>query len=138
MFGFSQEFAEYRMYNEGDDPRFIDWNVYARTDRTYIKRFLGDTNSHLMILLDASASMGFGGPPVNKLRYAQFLSASLAFLAARPHDAVGCQNKQFARRPHPHVPNPGVEFAEQRFLVVDPAADHLQAISRFPALDASI
>lgn len=90
MFGFSQEFAEYRMYNEGDDPRFIDWNVYARTDRTYIKRFLGDTNSHLMILLDASASMGFGGPPITKLRYAQFLAASLAFLAARQHDAVGC------------------------------------------------
>jgi len=90
VFGFSQEFAEYRMYNEGDDPRFIDWNVYARTDRTYIKRFLGDTNSHLMILLDASASMGFGGPPVTKLRYAQFLAASLAFLATRQHDAVGC------------------------------------------------
>ena len=90
MFGFSQEFAEYRAYSEGDDPRFIDWNVYARTERTYIKRFLGDTNSHLMILLDASASMGFGGPPVSKLRYAQFLAASLAFLAARQHDAVGC------------------------------------------------
>ena len=90
MFGFSQEFAEYRMYNEGDDPRFIDWNVFARTERTYIKRFLGDTNSHLMILLDASASMGFGGPPVSKLRYAQFLAASLAYLAARQHDAVGC------------------------------------------------
>ena len=90
MFGFSQEFAEYRSYNEGDDPRFIDWNVFARTEKTYIKRFLGDTNSHLMILLDASASMGFGGPPVSKLRYAQFLAASLAFLAARQHDAVGC------------------------------------------------
>lgn len=90
MFGFSQEFAEYRAYNEGDDPRFIDWNVYARSNRTYIKRFLGDTNSHLMILLDASASMGFGGPPVSKLRYAQFLGASLAFLASRQHDAVGC------------------------------------------------
>lgn len=89
-FGFSQEFAEYRAYAEGDDPRFIDWNVYARTGRTFIKRFLGDTNSHLMILLDASASMGFGGPPVTKLRYAQFLGASLAFLAARQHDAVGC------------------------------------------------
>jgi len=89
-FGFSQEFAEYRAYNEGDDPRFIDWNVYARTNRTYIKRFLGDTNSHLMIMLDASASMGFGGPPVSKLRYAQFVAASLAFLATRQHDAVGC------------------------------------------------
>lgn len=90
LFGFSQEFAEYRAYAEGDDPRFIDWNVYARTERTYIKRFLGETNSHLMILLDASASMGFGGPPVSKLRYAQFLAASLAYLAARQHDAVGC------------------------------------------------
>jgi len=89
-FGFSQEFAEYRAYAEGDDPRFIDWNVYARTGRTYIKRFLGETNSHLMILLDASASMGFGGPPVSKLDYAKFLAASLAYLAARQHDAVGC------------------------------------------------
>ena len=89
-FGFSQEFAEYRMYEEGDDPRFIDWNVYARTGRTYIKRFLGDTNSHLMILLDSSASMGFGGPPVSKLQYAKFLAASLAYLASRQHDAVGC------------------------------------------------
>ena len=89
-FGFSQEFAEYRAYAEGDDPRFIDWNVYARTDRTYIKRFLGDTNSHLMILLDASASMGFGGPPVSKLRYGQFLGASLAYLASQQHDTVGC------------------------------------------------
>ena len=90
MFGFSQEFAEYRAYAEGDDPRFIDWNVFARTEKTYIKRFLGDTNSHLMLLLDASASMGFGGPPVTKLRYGQFLAASLAWLASRQHDAVGC------------------------------------------------
>lgn len=90
QFGFSQEFAEYRAYAEGDDPRFIDWNVFARTGRTYIKRFLGDTNSHLMLLLDASASMGFGGPPVTKLRYSKFLAASLAYLASRQHDAVGC------------------------------------------------
>jgi uncharacterized protein (DUF58 family) len=88
--GFSQEFAEYRAYAEGDDPRFIDWNVYARTERMYIKRFLGETNSHLMILLDASASMGFGGPPVSKLLYGKFLAASLAYLASRQHDAVGC------------------------------------------------
>ena len=88
-FGFSQEFAEYRPYNEGDDPRFIDWNVFARSEKMYIKRFLGETNSHLMLMLDASASMGFGGPPVTKLRYAQFLAASLAYLASRQHDAVG-------------------------------------------------
>ena len=89
-FGFSQEFAEYRTYNEGDDPRFIDWNVYARSERMVVKRFLGETNSHLMLLLDASASMGFGGPPVTKLRYGQYLAASLAYLASRQHDAVGC------------------------------------------------
>jgi len=88
-FGFSQEFAEYRAYAEGDDPRFIDWNVYARTDRVVVKRFLGDTNSHLMLLLDASASMGFGSAALSKLHYAQLLAASLAYLACRQHDAVG-------------------------------------------------
>lgn len=89
LFGFSQEFAEYRSYTEGDDPRFIDWNVYARNDRTVIKRFLGETNSHLVVLLDASASMGYGTGRVTKLRYAQFLAASLAYIASRQHDAVG-------------------------------------------------
>lgn len=88
-FGFSQEFAEYRAYAEGDDPRFVDWNVYARTDRTYIKRFQGETNTRLMIALDASASMGFGAGPVNKLRYAKFLAAALAYMAIQQHDPVG-------------------------------------------------
>lgn len=91
-YGFSQEFVEYRAYTEGDDPRYIDWNVYARTDRTYIKRFLGETNSHLMILLDTSASMGFGSKKANdisKLQYGKYLAASLAYLAAQQHDAVG-------------------------------------------------
>jgi uncharacterized protein (DUF58 family) len=89
QFGFSQEFAEYRAYTAGDDPRFIDWNVYARTDRVVVKRFLGETNSHLMLLLDASASMAFGSAAVTKLRYAQLLAASLAYLTTRQHDAVG-------------------------------------------------
>jgi uncharacterized protein (DUF58 family) len=89
FFGFSQEFAEYRAYAEGDDPRFVDWNVYARTDRTYIKRYVGETNTHLVILLDASASMGFGSKAVTKLTYGKFLAATLAYLAARQHDAVG-------------------------------------------------
>lgn len=88
-FGFSQEFVEYRQYAEGDDPRYIDWNVYSRTDRTYIKRFLGETNSHLMLLLDTSASMGFGSGATTKLQYGKYLGASLAYLAARQHDAVG-------------------------------------------------
>jgi uncharacterized protein (DUF58 family) len=88
-FGFSQEFREYRAYVEGDDPRFVDWNVYARTDRTYIKRYEGETNTRLMILLDASASMGFASQAVSKLQYAKFLAAALAYLAARQHDPVG-------------------------------------------------
>jgi uncharacterized protein (DUF58 family) len=89
FFGFSQEFREYKAYGEGDDPRFIDWNVYARSDRTYIKRFLGETNTHLVILLDASASMNFGSGAVTKLQYGKFLAATLAYLASRQHDAVG-------------------------------------------------
>jgi len=89
FFGFSQEFAEYRAYAEGDDPRFVDWNVYARTDRTYIKRYIGETNTRLVILLDASASMGYGSGKITKLKYAKFLAATLAYLAARQHDAVG-------------------------------------------------
>ena len=88
-FGFSQEFAEYKAYAEGDDPRFIDWNVFARTDRTYIKRYLGETNTRLMIALDVSASMGYGTGPVNKLRYAKFVAASLAYMAIHQHDPVG-------------------------------------------------
>lgn len=91
-YGFSQEFVEYRAYAEGDDPRYIDWNVFARTGKTYIKRFLGETNTHLMLLLDSSASMGFGGSgghAVTKLQFGKFLAASLAYLASRQHDAVG-------------------------------------------------
>jgi uncharacterized protein (DUF58 family) len=89
LFGFSQEFAEYRSYTEGDDPRHIDWNVVSRTDRVYVKRFLGETNTHLMILVDCSASMGYGSGALAKLEYARFLAASLAYLSTRQHDAVG-------------------------------------------------
>lgn len=94
-FGFSQEFAEYRAYVPGDDPRFIDWNVLARTDRTFVKRFFGDTNARLMIAIDASGSMaaldGAGAPQrgVSKLAYARFVAAALVYLAMRQHDAVG-------------------------------------------------
>jgi len=89
FFGFSLEFAEYRPYTPGDDPRFIDWNVLSRTDRTYIKRFLGETNTHLVILVDSSASMGYQSNGVSKLDYAKYLAASLAYLSTRQHDAVG-------------------------------------------------
>ena len=88
-FGFSQEFQEYRAYSEGDDPRFVDWNVYARPDRTYVRRFEGETNTRLMLLLDASASMGYSSQSVSKLQYAKFLAAAFAYLASRQHDPVG-------------------------------------------------
>ncbi len=89
FFGFSQEFAEYRAYSEGDDPRFVDWNVYARTERTYIKRYIGETNTHLVVLLDVSASMNFGSGAVTKLQYAKYLAATLVYLASKQHDAIG-------------------------------------------------
>ena len=88
-FGFSQEFAEYRAYVEGDDLRHVDWNVYARTERAYLKRYRGETNSQLTILLDASRSMKFGSHSVEKLEYARFLAASLAYLASTQRDASG-------------------------------------------------
>jgi uncharacterized protein (DUF58 family) len=92
-FGFSQEFAEYRPYVPGDDLRHIDWNVFARNDRMYIKRFFGDTNCQLMILLDTSISMdpdaGFHQAAVSKLDYAKIFAAALVYLASRQHDAVG-------------------------------------------------
>jgi len=94
-FGFSQEFAEYRAYSQGDDLRHVDWNLFARTERCYLKRYRGETNSQLTILLDASNSMqytsgpGRNGPP-KKMDYARFIAASLFYLAIRnQRDAAG-------------------------------------------------
>lgn len=90
-FGFSQEFAEYRPYVPGDDLRFIDWNVFARTERMFVKRYFGETNTRVMVLLDTSASMGIepSRGAVRKIDYARFLAAAVVYLAARQHDAVG-------------------------------------------------
>ena len=88
-FGFSQEFAEYRAYTPGDDLRHVDWNVFARTERAYLKRYRGETNSQLTILLDASRSMKFGSHETDKLEYAKFLAASLAYMANMQRDAAG-------------------------------------------------
>jgi uncharacterized protein (DUF58 family) len=88
-FGFSQEFAEYRAYTQGDDLRHVDWNVFARTDRCYLKRYRGETNTQLLVLLDTSASMGYGSQAVNKLDYGRFVAASLCYLANVQRDAAG-------------------------------------------------
>src|ERR1700745_3020279 len=80
-FGFSQEFAEYRAYTPGNELRHVDWTVFARTERAYLKRYRGETNSLLTILLDASQSMGFASHGISKMDYARFAAASLFYLA---------------------------------------------------------
>ena len=89
-FGFSQEFAEYRAYSPGDDLRHVDWSLYGRTDRTYIKRYRGETNSQLTVLLDSSRSMEFASSTVTKMDYARYIAASLCYLSIRyQRDAAG-------------------------------------------------
>lgn len=88
-FGFSQEFAEYRAYTPGDDLRHVDWNVYARTEKAYLKRYRGETNTEVTILLDASASMAYKSTGVSKFDYAKFLASALAYLAHLQRDSTG-------------------------------------------------
>jgi uncharacterized protein (DUF58 family) len=89
-FGFSQEFAEYRMYSPGDDLRHVDWNVFARTEKMFLKRYRGETNTQLTVLLDASKSVDWShGKRISKFDYARFLAASLVHLASQQRDAVG-------------------------------------------------
>lgn len=87
--GFSTDFAEHRQYMPGDDIRHLDWKLLGRTDRFYIKKYQGDTNAQIHILLDASASMAYGSGPLTKLQYGQYLASSLAFLGIRQHDSIG-------------------------------------------------
>jgi uncharacterized protein (DUF58 family) len=89
-FGFSQEFAEYRAYNPGDDLRHVDWNVFARSEKMYLKRFRGETNCQVNVLLDTSKSMKYRGTGgMEKLEYAKFLAASVCYLAHLQRDAAG-------------------------------------------------
>jgi uncharacterized protein (DUF58 family) len=89
-FGFSQEFAEYRAYSPGDDLRHVDWNVFARTERAYLKRYRGETNTLLTVLLDASSSMNFTSHRVTKMDYARYVAASLFYLTTQSQrDAAG-------------------------------------------------
>jgi uncharacterized protein (DUF58 family) len=88
--GFSVEFAEYRQYLPGDDLSTLDWKVYARTDRHYVKKFEEETNLECHLLLDVSASMAYrGGAAMSKLAYGSVLAASLAYLMNRQRDAAG-------------------------------------------------
>ena len=88
-FGFSQEFAEYRAYTPGDDLRHVDWNVFARTERAYLKRYRGETNTAVHVLLDVSASMNYGSGVVKKISYAKFLASAIVYLAHLQRDSAG-------------------------------------------------
>ncbi|HVC21802.1 MAG TPA: DUF58 domain-containing protein [Vicinamibacterales bacterium] len=87
--GFSVEFAEYRQYMPGDDISTIDWKVFARSDRYYVKKFEEETNLECHLLLDISRSMGYGSGAMTKLEYGACLAASLGYLMNRQRDAVG-------------------------------------------------
>lgn len=87
--GSSLDFAQHRSYQPGDDLRRIDWRVYGRTDRFYIKEYDADTNASVVFALDQSGSMDFGSGAVTKFEYARFLTASLAWLSQHQGDRVG-------------------------------------------------
>lgn len=87
--GFSVEFTEYRQYAPGDDPRYVDWRVFARSDRYFIKKFEDETNLRCYLLLDRSRSMTYGSGNYTKADYAATLAATLAYFLHRQGDAVG-------------------------------------------------
>jgi uncharacterized protein (DUF58 family) len=87
--GFSVEFTEYRQYTPGDDPRYLDWRLYARTDRYYIKKFEDETNLRCHLLVDGSRSMTYGSLAWTKAEYAHTLAATLAYFLHQQGDALG-------------------------------------------------
>jgi len=109
--GLSLDFAEHRPYQPGDDIRRIDWRVYGRTERFYVKEYEADTNASVTFVLDASASMDFGSGALTKFEYGRILLASLAWLSQRQGDRVGL-----------------VSEAGDRLEVIPPSTRHLQLI----------
>src|SRR5690349_24849326 len=84
--GFSVEFTEYRQYTPGDDPRYLDWRLYARSDRYYIKKFEDETNLRCHLLVDNSRSMDYGTLTYTKSQYAATLAATLAYFLTQQGD----------------------------------------------------
>ena len=109
--GSSMDFAEHRAYMPGDDLRRIDWRLFGRSDRYFVKEFEADTNTNLLILLDVSASMGFASGGVSKLQYAKYLASCLGYFSSRQRDRVGL-----------------VTFANGIVDFVPPAAKHLPIV----------
>lgn len=113
--GSAIEFAQYRPYTQGEDPKFVDWKLYARTDRLHVKQFQEETNLRCTVVLDCSASMDYASGAVSKFRYAVMLSAALTMLLHDQRDAFG-----FIAYHHElitHVPPRGGKPNMQRVLV---------------------
>ena len=111
VFGASVDFAEHRGYVAGDDIRRVDWRLFARTDRYYIKEYEADSNANFSVLLDASRSMGFGSGAVTKLEYAKLLAGCLTYLVHRQRDRVGL-----------------VAFDDDVIEHVPPSAKHMETV----------
>src|SRR5689334_13863802 len=101
--GFSVDFAAYREYHPGDEIRRIDWNVYSRSDKLYIKLFEGETNTRVLVMLDISGSMNYGSGEVKKIDYARMLAACLSYFAHHQRDGVGLLT--FDTQVRAHVPS---------------------------------
>jgi len=101
--GFSVDFASYRLYMPGDEIRRIDWNVFARSDRLYIKLYEGDTNTRVLVMLDISGSMNYGSSEIKKIDYARILAACLTYFAHHQRDGVGLLT--FDTQIRAHVPS---------------------------------
>lgn len=100
--GASIEFAQYRSYSQGDDLRYVDWRLFGRSDRLYLKQSHEDTNLRCTFLLDRSASMGYASGPVAKFDYARMLIASMALLLHRQNDSIGFM--AYHDRVDPYIP----------------------------------
>lgn len=120
--GFSVEFTEYRQYTPGDDPRYLDWRLYARTDRYYIKKFEDETNLRCFLLVDNSRSMTFGSLPWSKAQYAHTLAATLAYFLSRQGDGVGLLTFDEAIREYLPARNRPGHLRHLMLLLEKPAA----------------
>src|ERR1700752_1439049 len=87
--GFSVDFAAYRQYVPGDEIRRIDWNVYSRSDKLYVKLYEGETNTRVLVLLDISGSMNYGSAEIKKIDYARIIAACLSYFSYHQRDGVG-------------------------------------------------
>ena len=109
--GLSTDFAAHRAYNPGDDIRRIDWRLYGRTDRLFVREFQAETNTNLTLVLDVSKSMDFHGSGISKLDYGRFLAASLGYLSLQQRDRIGL-----------------VTFDEDLISVVPPSVKHFDRV----------